>query len=85
MKQWAIKERCRLGTAAVLEKLRAKLQGHFNYYGVSGNFDMLQAFYRQACSIVFKWLNRRSQRTNTAPPNHRLLDLKRALVRSEQY
>jgi hypothetical protein len=28
---WIKKERCRLGTAAIMEKLRAKLQGHFNY------------------------------------------------------
>jgi group II intron reverse transcriptase/maturase len=59
---WIKKERCRLGTAAIMEKLRAKLQGHFNYYGVCGNIDMLHVFHRQACRIVFKWLNRRSQR-----------------------
>lgn len=60
--KWIKKERCKLGTAAIMEKLRAKLQGHFNYYGVSGNCDMLKSFYHQTCRIVFKWLNRRSQR-----------------------
>jgi len=59
---WIKKERCRLRTTTVMEKLRAKLQGHFNYYGVYGNFEMLQAFNRQTLHIVFKWLNRRSQR-----------------------
>ena len=62
MKEWIKSERCKLGTAALMEKLRAKLQGHFNYYGVSGNCDMLRSFYQQACRIVFKWLNRPSQR-----------------------
>ena len=62
MKEWIKKERCKLGTAAIMEKLRAKLQGHFNYYGVSGNCDMLKSFHHQTCRIVFKWLNRRSQR-----------------------
>jgi RNA-directed DNA polymerase len=62
MQEWIKKERCKLGTAAIMEKLRSKLQGHFNYYGVSGNCDKLQSFYHQACRIVFKWLNRRSQR-----------------------
>ena len=60
--EWLRKDRCKLGTPMIMEKLRAKLQGHFNYYGVSGNCDMLQSFYHQACRIVFKWLNRRSQR-----------------------
>ena len=62
MKDWIREEHCRLGTAEIMEKLRAKLQGHFNYYGVSGNCDMLRSFYHQTCRIVFKWLNRRSQR-----------------------
>ncbi len=62
MKEWIGEEHCSLGTAEVMEKLRAKLQGHFNYYGVSGNCDMLRSFYHQTCRIVFKWLNRRSQR-----------------------
>jgi RNA-directed DNA polymerase len=59
---WIKKDRCKPGTAALLAKLGQKLSGHFNYYGVSGNSDMLNKFYREACRIVFKWLNRRSQR-----------------------
>jgi hypothetical protein len=51
-----------LGTAGIMEKFRAKLQGHYNYYGVSGNIAKLNSFYQQTCRIVFKWLNRRSQR-----------------------
>lgn len=62
MKSWIKSERCKLGTAVIMEKLRAKLQGHYNYYGVCGNCDMLRSFYRETCLIVFKWLNRRSQR-----------------------
>ena len=59
---WIKKDRSRLGTAALLTKLKQKLQGHWNYYGVSGNSEMLNKFYRQVCWLVFKWLNRRSQR-----------------------
>lgn len=62
MRTWIREERCKLGTARIMEQLRAKLRGHFNYYGVCGNCDMLRSFYRQTCLIVFKWLNRRSQR-----------------------
>jgi len=62
MGSWIKIGRCKLGTAMIMEKLRAKLQGHYNYYGVSGNCEMLCSYYHQVCLIVFKWLNRRSQR-----------------------
>ena len=42
--------------------LQAKLRGHYQYYGVSGNMRMLQAFYAAVKRLTLKWLNRRSQR-----------------------
>jgi len=59
---WIKKDRSRLGTGALLTKVKQKLQGHFNYYGVSGNYEMLSKFHYQVCRLVFKWLNRRTQR-----------------------
>ena len=59
---WIKAERSKLGTRALFVKLRQKLQGHWNYYGVSGNFEMLWKYHHQALDIMFKWLNRRSQR-----------------------
>jgi hypothetical protein len=41
---------------------RQKLQGHWNYYGVCGNSSSMNTFLWEANKIVFKWLNRRSQR-----------------------
>ena len=61
IKEWVKRDRID-GTAEIMEALRAKLQGHYNYYGVSGNMEMLKAFYYHTTNIVFKWLNRRSQR-----------------------
>jgi RNA-directed DNA polymerase len=40
----------------------AKVRGHINYYGVSHNADNVADFLYEAKRIVFKWLNRRSQR-----------------------
>jgi len=40
----------------------AKLRGHVNYYGVSHNSEYVSKFIHEANRIVFKWLNRRSQR-----------------------
>ena len=59
---WIKKDRSRLGTAELFIKLSQKLQGHWNYYGVSGNYEMLRKFYWQVCRVVYKWLNRRTQR-----------------------
>jgi RNA-directed DNA polymerase len=42
--------------------LRAKLRGHFQYYGVSGNFRSIRGFGYITMKLAFKWLNRRSQK-----------------------
>jgi len=44
--------------------LKAKLLGHFRYYGISGNFRSISNFYSRVVRMVFKWINRRSQRTS---------------------
>ena len=46
----------------LIEKLNTKLAGHYNYYGVIGNYDSLGSFFYQVNRLFFKWLNRRSQR-----------------------
>ena len=42
--------------------LRAKYRGYWNYYGVIGNYESLKTLYYQTIRILFKWLNRRSQK-----------------------
>jgi len=42
--------------------LRAKLSGHYQYYGVSGNMPAIRRFYSLTLRMTLKWLNRRSQR-----------------------
>jgi len=43
-------------------KHRAKLRGHFNYFGVTDNSRALYRFERAVHALLLKWLNRRSQR-----------------------
>ncbi|MNI52332.1 reverse transcriptase [compost metagenome] len=43
-------------------KLNAKLRGYYNYYGLVGNYTSLWDFYTKSVRILYKWLNRRSQR-----------------------
>jgi RNA-directed DNA polymerase len=42
--------------------LKAKLTGHYQYYGISGNSRRLSEFFRIVVRMAWKWLNRRSQR-----------------------
>lgn len=42
--------------------LRLKLFGHFQYYGISGNYISISKFYRRALFLTHKWLNCRSQK-----------------------
>jgi RNA-directed DNA polymerase len=49
------------GARAMTEYARRHLQGHIQYYGVSGNTRSLRQYRQQVERILFKWLNRRSQ------------------------
>jgi group II intron reverse transcriptase/maturase len=42
--------------------LAAKLRGHIQYYGVSENYASVARFYNLTLRMVWKWLNRRSQK-----------------------
>ena len=59
--EWCKKNR-NLEPRVLFRRLRAKLRGYYNYYGVIGNSKSLEQFYYQVKRILFKWLNRRSQR-----------------------
>jgi group II intron reverse transcriptase/maturase len=44
--------------------LQAKLVGHYQYYGISGNARMIERYNQVARRLIFKWLNRRSQKAS---------------------
>jgi group II intron reverse transcriptase/maturase len=44
--------------------LRAKLAGHYGYYGISGNFRSIKRYYNKTIYLVYKWVNRRSQKAS---------------------
>jgi RNA-directed DNA polymerase len=51
-----------------------KHQGHWNYYGIIGNSTSLSDYRTLTLRVLFKWLNRRSQkRSYTWPSFNRLL------------
>ena len=61
LKEWLKKARS-TPLPELIATLKSKLQGHWNYYGVIGNSKRTGAFAHYARWLVYKWLNRRSQR-----------------------
>jgi len=45
-----------------MDGMKAKLTGYYRYYGITDNSTMLNKFLFETTKILFKWLNRRSQR-----------------------
>jgi hypothetical protein len=42
--------------------IKQKLEGHYNYYGVSGNIESLKHYYQKVRIFTFYWFGRKSQR-----------------------
>ena len=62
VRAWASTVRSRQGLLPIWRMFCAKVRGHLRYYGVSFNSRALATFITQATRIMYKWLNRRSQR-----------------------
>jgi group II intron reverse transcriptase/maturase len=62
MKDWLKSVRSVASFSDWRPTLHAKLIGHYNYFGVSNNMRCLRQYYLKTVSLLFKWLNRRSQK-----------------------
>lgn len=60
-KDW-MKSNRTLPTKEFMKKINIKVQGHINYYGVTDNYNSVNDFVDEVRRLIFKWLNRRSQR-----------------------
>ena len=58
-----MKENRRLPLQIIWEKVNLKLVGHYNYYGVSDNWNNLLRFKRDIERKIYYWLKRRSQKS----------------------
>jgi hypothetical protein len=61
MKDWIRKARS-WPLKMIISSLRKKLLGYWNYYCVGANSQMTSRYLRAVTRLMFKWLNRRSQR-----------------------
>lgn len=61
MKEW-IKSHRTMELKALFKIVNAKLRGHYQYYGVTDNTKEIKSFQQHTKWLLFKWLNRRSQK-----------------------
>ena len=61
LKEW-MKENRSSPLRKIVTTLRRKFRGYYNYYGVIGNSHALDRYRYESQRIIFRWLNRRSQR-----------------------
>lgn len=54
-----IRDHRHLSVKELIAKLNVKLNGHYQHYGVTHNYDSLNRTYRSAYKSLYKWLNRR--------------------------
>ena len=60
--RWLKSIRNKIPLPEIWEKIAEKLRGHYQYYGVSGNFEEINRYYHRSLNGTIKWLNRRSQK-----------------------
>jgi RNA-directed DNA polymerase len=59
---WARTIRNKVTLKQIMKIAAAKTRGHIQYYGISHNYATVNTFINKVIRILFKWLNRRSQR-----------------------
>lgn len=59
---WLKGNRNRYTTGKIWIHIKSILRGHYNYFGIDINRPKLIHFYFEVNRLLFKWLNRRSQR-----------------------
>jgi len=60
-KEW-LKQARTMKTAELWEAAKAKLRGHYAYYGVTDNLPGIKRFGEEVEKLLMKWLNRRGKR-----------------------
>jgi len=61
-KGWAKKSRSVLSKGEMIRAARLKVNGHLSYYAITDNAQRCSDYVYRATRILFKWLNRKSQR-----------------------
>ena len=59
---WARRNRNLLRKGSMLRSARRRIIGYLNYYAITDNSEKCSAYLHHVTQILFKWLNRKSQR-----------------------
>jgi RNA-directed DNA polymerase len=62
LKDWMRKSRSVITTNEFLRAAKIRVAGHLRYYGITDNGTWVSRFRYYATRLVYKWINRRSQR-----------------------
>jgi RNA-directed DNA polymerase len=83
--QWARETRSRVELKEMWKTCCSKLRGHIRYYGVSYNFKQIEAFRYEVKRIMFKWINRRSQKRSMTWDEFELFEILNPLPKAIIY
>jgi len=61
-KDWAKKTRSVLSKGEMIRTARIRVNGYLNYYAITDNLQLCNNYVYRATHILYKWLNRKSQR-----------------------
>ena len=62
MNQWLSQNRNAMPLKELWGQLIAKIRGHYAYYGISDNGYSINVYFYKVKQMVYRWLNRRSQK-----------------------
>ena len=64
LKQWrqCVKRNRHMDMVTIMKRLKRSLAGYYNYYCITDNSRAVTYFVNETVKILFKWMNRRSQR-----------------------
>ena len=70
MNLWLKMNRNKMTSRELWKEISAKLNGHYQYYGVSENSRSINNFYHECIKMIKKWLERRSQKSKITWENY---------------
>lgn len=80
-----LKENRKLKLKELMPKINAKLRGHYQYFGITDNYVSLNKFLYEVDKMLFKHLNRRSQRNSYSYETYRRMKETYPLIKPKIY
>ena len=81
-KEWLQKHRT-MDIRLIMGRINLALQGYYNYYCITDNIYDVRNFYDKVKQLLFKWMNRRSQKKSFSWEKFRLFLQKYPLISPE--